>query len=149
MPRSHQTALVRAISRWSLAALALNTILGSSVFGLPSLLAALLGDMSPLVVPLGGLAMAVILACYAECGSRFTGTGGSYLYARAAFGRLAGIQVGWFTLLVRVTAAAANANLFVTYLAEFWPRATQPLPRFVLLTALVAGFAVSVASWSR
>ena len=31
--------LVRAIGRWSLAALMLNTMIGSSIFGLPSLIA--------------------------------------------------------------------------------------------------------------
>ena len=41
------SSLVRAIGRWSLAALMLNTIIGASIFGLPSLLAAHLGRFSP------------------------------------------------------------------------------------------------------
>jgi len=39
--------------------------------------------------------------------------------------------------LVRLTAPAANANLFVIYLGEFWPRATQPVPRLIILTVLI------------
>jgi APA family basic amino acid/polyamine antiporter len=142
MPSPGPPSLVRAIGRWSLAALAINLILGSAVFGLPSLVAALLGGMSPLAVPLAGLGMAVILACYAELASRFVDTGGHYLYCREAFGPFAGIQVGWFTLLVRVAATAANANLFVIYLAEFWPGAVHSVPRLVVITSLVAGFAL-------
>lgn len=81
--------------------------------------------------------MAVIMACFAEVTSQFTASGGPYLYVRAAFGRLASIEVGWLTWVVRIASCAANANLFVIYLAQFWPRATQPVPRFLILTLLV------------
>ena len=81
--------------------------------------------------------MAVFVGCFAEVSSQFTETGGPYLYVRAAFGRLTGIEVGWLTWVVRIASSAANANLFVIYLAEFWPRATQPISKFVILTLLV------------
>jgi len=129
--------LVRAIGRWSLAALVVNCIVGSGVFGLPAVLAALLGRSSVMAVVLAAAAIGVIMACFAEVSSRFTETGGPYLYAREAFGRFMGIQVGWLVWFVRLTACAANANLFVTYLGEFWPRATQPLAKLAVLTALV------------
>jgi len=129
--------LVRVIGRWSLAALTVNCIIGSGVFGLPSALAQKAGRASILGVVLAGAAVGVVMACFAEVASRFTETGGPYLYAREAFGRFMGIQVAWLVWFVRLTACAANANLFVTYLGEFWPRATQPLPKLVILTALV------------
>ena len=137
MLKANQTGLVRAIGRWSLAALMVNSIIGSGVFGLPSVVAGLVGSVSPLAVLLAGAAIAVIMACFAEVASQFTETGGPYLYARAAFGRLMSIQVGWISWLVRLTGSAASANIFVTYLGEFWPHATQPVPRFVILTLLV------------
>ena len=40
------------------------------------------------------------------------------MYAQEAFGRFMGIQVAWLVWFVRLTACAANANLFVTYLGE-------------------------------
>jgi amino acid transporter len=128
--------LVRAIGRWSLALLTVNAIIGSGIFGLPSAVAKLLGERSPMAVLLAGAAVGVIIACYAEVASSFTGAGGPYLYARAAFGRLAGIETGWFLWLVRLTAPAAAANLFVNYLGEFIPQATGAVPRLVLLTLL-------------
>jgi basic amino acid/polyamine antiporter, APA family len=134
---STKEGLVRAIGRWSLAALIVNCIIGSGVFGLPSVLAGLLGRASVLAVVLAAAAMAVIMACVAEVASRFTETGGAYLYAREAFGRFMGIQVGWLVWFVRLTASAANANLFVTYLGEFWPRSTEPVPKLVVLTVLI------------
>lgn len=137
MTRSAQTGLVRAIGRWSLAALVVNSVIGSGVFGLPSVLAGLVGPASPLAVLLAGCVMAVILACFAEVASQFDQAGGTYLYARVAFGRLMGLEVGWMLWLAQIAAPAANANLFVIYLGEFWPRATDPVPRFLILTMLV------------
>ena len=134
---SPQTGLVRAIGRWSLAALAVNSVIGSGIFGLPATVAGLLGKRSVLAVLVAGAAMGVIMACFAEVASQFSEAGGPYLYARTAFGRLTGILVGWMLYLAQTAAPAANANLFVIYLAEFWPAAKAPWPRFVILTLLV------------
>lgn len=122
-------------------ALALNSILGSGIFGLPSAVAALAGNASTLVVLLGGAASAVIVACYAELASQFTTSGGTYLYARRAFGRLTGLQVAWLALLSRLTACAAAVNLLMAYLGEFWPRATQPLWRAAIILLFIGTLA--------
>ncbi len=137
-----QTGLVRAIGRWSLAALAVNSVIGSGIFGLPATVAGLLGKRSVLAVLIAGAAMGVIMACFAEVASQFSEAGGPYLYARAAFGRLTGILVGWMLYLAQAAAPAANANLFVIYLAEFWPGAKGTWPRFAILTLLVGVLAL-------
>jgi len=129
--------LVRAIGRWSLVALTINCILGSGIFGLPSQVADLLGKRSVWAVLLAGMGTAVIIACYAEVASQFSQTGGTYIYCRAAFGRLTGLQVGWMMMLSRLTACAANANLLVIYLGTFWPQVTHPLARFAIITVLL------------
>ncbi len=146
---SPQTGLVRAIGRWSLAALAVNSVIGSGIFGLPATVAALLGKRSVVAVLIAGAAMGVIMACFAEVASQFSEAGGPYLYARTAFGRLTGILVGWMLYLAQTAAPAANANLFVIYLAEFWPRAKEPWPRFVILTLLVGLLALINARGAR
>ena len=129
--------LVRAIGRWSLVALVVNSIIGSGVFGLPSVVAGLIGNYSPYAVLAAGAGMSVIIACFAEVASRFQQAGGPYLYARAAFGRFMGIQTAWMLWLGQVAAPAANANLFVIYLGEFFPHAKDPVPRAIILTLLV------------
>ncbi len=140
---SPQTGLVRAIGRWSLAALTVNSVIGSAVFGLPATVAGLLGAQSVEAVMIAGVAVGIIMACFAEVASQFSDAGGPYLYARKAYGRFIGILVGWIFYLAQSAAPAANANLFVIYLAEFWPAAKQPWPRFVILTVLV-GFLVLI-----
>jgi len=129
--------LLRAIGRWSLVALVVNSIIGSGVFGLPSTVAALIGNYSPYAVLAAGAGMSVIMGCFAEVASRFHQAGGPYLYARVAFGRMMGIQTAWMLWLGQVSAPAANANLFVVYLGEFFPHAKDPLPRAIILTMLV------------
>ncbi|HEX3848518.1 MAG TPA: hypothetical protein VHV81_14140, partial [Steroidobacteraceae bacterium] len=64
-PLSELPQPAREIGRWSMVALALNSIVGSGIFGLPAVLAGLLGGLSPLAMLLGGLVTAVIVACYA------------------------------------------------------------------------------------
>ena len=135
--KTSSEGLVRAIGRWSLAALVVNCIIGSGVFGLPSVLASLLGRASVLAVALAALGIAIIMACFAEVSSRFTHTGGPYLYAQAAFGRFMGIQVAWLVWFVRLASCAANVNLFIIYLGEFWPDVTRPVMRLVIITLLV------------
>jgi basic amino acid/polyamine antiporter, APA family len=129
---------VRSIGRWAMTALVINCIIGSGIYGLPSDVAHMLGRKSPVAMIVAGLAMATILVSYAEVASRFSGAGGSYLYVRTAFGRFAGLQVGWFWLLSVVGAAAASANLFVTNLAALVPGADHGLPRVLAMAALIA-----------
>src|SRR5262249_30376108 len=49
---------------------------------------------------------------------------------------------GWVSCLSRTTATAAGANLFVTYLAQFWPQAKESVPRALVLTLLIGVIAV-------
>ncbi len=137
-----QHRLIKAIGRWTLTALVVNSVIGAGIFGLPSVLAGLLGSASVYAYLFATAGMTTIVACFAEVASRFPASGGPYLYAREAFGRFAGIQMGWLLWLVRLTAAAANVNLFVVYLAEWWPSADRSVTRIVLLTVLIGVLAV-------
>jgi basic amino acid/polyamine antiporter, APA family len=129
--------LVRTIGRWSLAALMLNTMIGASIFGLPSLIAGYLGKVSPLGYLIAFAGIAVIAACLAEVASYFQEAGGPYLYTRVAFGRLAAIQIGWLTWLSRITACSGVANLFITYLSAFFPAANLAPVRAAILAVLI------------
>lgn len=120
-----------------------NCIIGSGVFGLPSVIAGTLGNASPFAWLLAAAASALVMACFAEVASRFEQSGGVYLYTRTAFGRAFGIAIVWLGWLARLTAAAANANLFLVYLAEFWPGTNRALPRLIILTSLL-GFLTAV-----
>jgi basic amino acid/polyamine antiporter, APA family len=132
-------ALVRAIGRWGLTWLVVNAIVGSAVFGLPAEYVKLLGRASVLAVVLGGVSTFVIIACIAEVASKFPEPGGAYIYARTVFGRFVGIQVGWLSWTVRLTATAAGASLFVSYLAGLIPSIEYGWGRVIVLTLLLGG----------
>jgi basic amino acid/polyamine antiporter, APA family len=119
-----------------------NTMIGASIFGLPALIAARLGKLSPVGFLVAFAGIAVIAACMAEVASQFQDTGGPYLYARAAFGRFLAIQNGWLTWLTRIAAVAGVANLFIIYLSEFIPGVTAPFARASTLTLLIGFLAV-------
>jgi APA family basic amino acid/polyamine antiporter len=129
--------LVRTIGRWSLTALMINTIIGSGIFGLPSVVSGRLGRLAPIAYFIAGAGIAVIAGCLSEVASQFHDTGGPYLYARETLGRFWGIQIAWMTWLSRIAAAAGTANLFTTYLGQMIPAATQPVYRAEILLLLI------------
>jgi len=120
----------------------LNTIIGASIFGLPSLLAAQLGKFSPAGYLVTAVGIGAIAACLAEVASQFREAGGPYLYARVSFGPFAAIQIGWLTWLTRILASAAAADLFVSYLAQFFPAVEAWSVRAMVLGMLIGFLAV-------
>ncbi|MGI8638565.1 MAG: APC family permease [Pyrinomonadaceae bacterium] len=129
--------LIRGISRWDITAIAINTIIGAGIFGLPSKVTALIGGYSLIAFIVCALIVGFIVVCFAEVASRFQTTGGMYLYAREAFGPVAGFEVGWLYWIVRITTFAANCNLLLAYLGFFYPTANQGGLRIFLITLIV------------
>ncbi len=120
----------------------INVAIGAGIFGLPSRVFSLSGTYSLLAFLVCALLVLLIILCFAEVSSRFTETGGVYLYARKTFGPVVGFEVGWLMWLQRLTAFAALSNLFVSYSSYFWPMATSGLGR----TAIITGITVSLAT---
>ena len=119
----------------------MNSIIGSGIFALPDDIVGHVGAAAPWAYLVAAIGIGLIMASFAEVASQFREAGGPYLYARAAFGPFAGVQMGWFAYLVRITSAAANANIFVVYLGHFWPGATAPAGRALVLLVLIGLFA--------
>src|SRR4029077_19624777 len=113
------TQLVRAIGRWGLAALVINSIIGSGIFGLPAIVAAHLGRESPLAYLVAAAGVGMIMGCFAEVASQFRQAGGPYLYTRVAFGRLLALEVAWLLWLSRLKGAAAAVNPLSPHLGFF------------------------------
>lgn len=134
--------LLRVVGLAGLTAIALNGVVGSGIFVLPASVYALAGAASPMAYLLAALLMALVVACFAEAGSRAEETGGPYLYARAAFGELAGFLVGWMFMLSRLAATAAVANAFVAYLGYLAPSLGVGVGRFAAITVAIGGLAV-------
>ena len=133
---------MRALGRGDLTALAVNGIIGAGIFGLPSAVAGLLGNASPIAFIACAAIVGIIVLCFAEIASHFNATGGPYLYARSVFGGLVGFEVGWAVWLARVSAFAANSNLLISYFGFFVQGADVGWGRVAGITTLVAFLAV-------
>src|ERR1700686_784916 len=70
--------LLRAVSRWQIVGLVLNDVIGSGVFLLPAGAAALLGGASVGAVVLAGVAVLLVVLCFAEAASHFDQPGSAY-----------------------------------------------------------------------
>jgi len=134
---TERPTLVRAVTRRQLVGLSINDVVGSGVYLLPAATAALLGPTSTLGVIVAGLAVALLVLCFAEASSYFDEPGGAYVYTREAFGRFVGFEVGWMTWLARVASIASLSNGFALALAFLWPAAAEGLPRILVITALI------------
>jgi len=128
--------LRRELGKWDLTALGVNQVIGGAVFAVPATLAAALGSWSWLAIGVVGLLAMAVALNFAEAGSRFGGTGGPYLYTRAAFGRFISFEVGWVVWLVRVTSWASVVNVLVSALGFYWPAVTTGAARLVLITSV-------------
>jgi APA family basic amino acid/polyamine antiporter len=139
--RLADSSLKRELGRWDLTAIGVNQVIGSAVFALPAALAASAGPWSPWMVAAVGVASMLIALSFAEVASRFDGTGGPYLYTRAAFSRFAAFEVGWMLWFTRVASWAAVIHVLVSSLGFYWPVLTTGNTRAILITAIIAALA--------
>lgn len=128
--------LRRAITKWDLVLLMINTIVGAGIFGLPSKIFGLSGIYSLPALFLCAFIVFILVLNFAEVGSRFDKTGGPYLYIYSAFGRIPAFIIGWLMLLTRIAAYAALINLFVTYLSFINPVFLNATYRNSLMTGI-------------
>ncbi len=137
---SGHPTLKRALSKWDLTGVGINQVIGSGIFLLPAALAAQVGGWSWIAVALVALLALLIALNFAEAGSRFDGTGGAYLYTRAAFGRFVSFEVGWMLWVARATSWASVVNGLADALGYYWPGALSG----VLRTAIIGTVVLSI-----
>jgi APA family basic amino acid/polyamine antiporter len=122
--------LIRAVGVRGLTAGMINYMIGAGIFVLPAVVAARVGGAAPAIYIVCAIAMAMIVLCFADAGSRVSISGGTYAYAEVAFGPFIGFVVAtslWFGSAV--LASAAVANIFVDTLPQISPRLSGPVIR--------------------
>lgn len=131
--------LKRAITRWDLFFLMINSIIGAGIFGLPAIIYNEAGVFSiPAILICAGLIFIIILN-FSEVASLFNKTGGPYLYASEAFGKFPGYLLGWLALVSRIATFAALINLMVDYLTYLDAIFSNQIVR-IITTILFTGF---------
>lgn len=139
---SAPSELRRELGRWDLTAVGVNQVIGGGIFALAAGLAANTGSWAPWMIAAVAVATMLTALSFAEAGSRFEGTGGPYLYSRAAFGRFAAFEVGWMMWFTRAASWASVINVLVDAVGRYWPVLLGPVGRPVLLAAIIAVIAL-------
>ncbi len=130
-------SLKRVIGVGVLAFSAFNNILGSGIFGLPALVAALLGPAAILAYLVCAVLIGLVGLCFAEVGSRVASAGGLYAYARVPFGPVVGGIAGTLLWCANsVVPSAAIANFLTDTLAISWHVLDRGAPRVLFLTSV-------------
>lgn len=104
--------LVRAIGVRQLVATIFNYTIGSGIFALPATAAAQLGTAAPLAYLVCAAVMLLVVASFAEAGSRVSSSGGPYAYIEAAFGPFIGLLAGVFLVVSALSGVAVVTTLF-------------------------------------
>src|SRR5438874_9264348 len=130
-------SLKRVIGVSGLAFSAFNNIVGSGIFGLPALVAALLGPAAILAYLVCAVLMGLVGLCFAEVGSRVASAGGLYAYARVPFGPVVGGIAGTLLWCANsVVPSAAIANFLSDTLSVSWPIFEGGASRVLFLAAV-------------
>ena len=134
--------LIRAVGVRGLTAAIINYTIGAGIFVLPAVVAGKVGNAAPLIYVICAIAMALIVMCFAEAGSRVPLSGGTYAYAGTAFGPYVGFMVAMLLWLgSNVLASAAVANVSVDTLGQIFPVFLTPIGRTGFLIAIYVFFA--------
>src|SRR5688572_10858306 len=131
-----ESALLRALGTWTLAAGIVNVTVGGGIFRLPADTAGALGAAAPLAYVVCAVAMGLIVLCFADAGSRVSLTGGPYAYVEVAFGPFIGFMAGVMLWAVGTFALAAVSTVLAASLGALFPALAGPTPRaLILITA--------------
>jgi amino acid transporter len=119
---SEVNPLKRVVGVGSLGLNVVNLTIAAGIFGLPAIIAAILGAQAIIAYLVCAVLFGLVGLCFAEAGSRVGSAGGLYAYASVPFGPIVGGIAGsalWFA--AGAAADAAIVNLLVDTLGTVVP----------------------------
>jgi APA family basic amino acid/polyamine antiporter len=124
-------------------ALVVGNMVGTSIYTLPASLAGAAGPLGLVAWVVTAFGYLFVALVYASLGVRYPRTGGPYVYAREAFGELAGFQTVWAYWVSAVVGNAAITAGVVGYIVGFSDTlaASRPL-QFLVAQGLLWGLCV-------
>ena len=134
--------LARGIGVFGLSAAIVNIVVGAGIFSLPSGMARAAGPYALVAYLVCGVAMAAVVLCCAEAGSRVPTSGGIYGYVDAAFGPLAGFVAGVLLWLSCVLACGGIAAALASAVGGLAPALSGPLPRAAIIVLAIGSLIV-------
>jgi amino acid transporter len=137
-----QEKLVRAIGTFGLAAGIINITIGGGIFRLPANVATTMGPSAPIAYIVCAVAMALIVWCIADAGSRVSLTGGPYAYVGTAFGPYPGFISGVLLFMLGTFATAAVSTVFAASIGQLVPALSGPAASVIVLVSAYAFWSI-------
>lgn len=131
--------LKRKVGVLGLSANIINTIVGAGIFALPALVASSLGSASVLAYLFCGILVVLVMLCFAEVGSKITGSGGVYSYLNTSFGPYFGFITAILFVLSTISADAAVANAVADVFSSIFPVFKNKIPRIIFFAFVFGG----------
>ncbi len=128
----------RQLKFFDILCLGVNGIVGSGIFLLPGRFLGGLGPASILLFLLCGVMLISVCLCYSEAASRIDRNGGTYSYARVAFGNNAGFVVGWVSAVCDVVNYATVAVGLMGYAGTMVPWLAEGVHAKLALGVMIA-----------
>jgi len=120
-----------------------NLTIAAGIFGLPAIIATILGAEAILAYLVCALLFGLVGLCFAEAGSRVGGAGGLYAYTSVPFGPVVGGIAGTLSWLAcGAVANAAIINLLAQTLGTVNPALALPWVRVVIILSVFTVIAV-------
>ena len=120
MVETNTPELKKSISFSVLVLLAINAIIGTGIFFVPGIAAAIAGPASIISWIAVAIIALLVAACFAELVGMFPKAGGVYEYTKQAFGEFGGFLVGWTSWMVANVTIAMLSIGSLEYLTGFF-----------------------------
>lgn len=117
--------------------LVIGAVIGADVYVVAAMGAKSLGPAQLVAWAAAGLLAALIALAFVQCAAIDADVGGSYTYARSAFGPLAGFVAGWALYVGEWVALPVFPLAFVAYLERLYP-GLPPAAALLVKIALIA-----------
>ena len=134
--------LRRTVGLWAFTGSIVNGVVGAGIFALPAAMAAAAGSRATLAYLACALAMAAVVLCFAEGGSRVPTSGGAYGTVGAALGPAAGFLAGVYLWVSSVFACGGIAAALCAAIAAFLPALGGMGGRLAILAAVFGALAL-------
>ena len=135
--QSRDHGLLRAMGVFTFAAAITNEVVGSGVYRLPAVMATAAGTIAPYAYLACLIAMAAVVLCFSEAGSRVPTSGGPYGYVEAAFGPMPGFVAGLLVWFSSVLACGGIAVALADTVGSAFPVMAAPMPHYAVVAAVL------------
>ena len=132
---------MRGIGTLEMAASIVNGVVGAGIFTLPAVMALQAGAAAPWAYAACALAMAPVVICFADAGSRVPTSGGAYGTVAAAFGRGAGFVTGILLVISCLLASGGISAALADMVASLDPALGGRFGRAAVIIAVLASVA--------